>query len=241
MWTDLSRADISKSWGKVVSGEVVRLITLKNVNGELRKLISMERTAPPYYESVKKTIQYLVTELKKYPVQVLRIDVKWPGQPVRREKSYPVVVSFGNNAEKKVVFTNPFVKQTVEELNLYIRAQRSDVDLMDMREYHYIQQDIKRESVKRIDRSIILDDALIEIAPKSSMTFYLDIPFDWPPGEYMSQIIKEDYGNQENKSVLFGILYSPKQAIVVKGVSKPGDEQLESESYEDVPDEEDNE
>ena len=231
--------NMADHWGQVESGEATRLITLRQGDVESRKFISMERTAPSNYEPVKKAIGDLVEELKKHPVRVLRVDIQWPGNLIQRDKRYPITVTFINPGAKKALFWNPFAKKRRDNSKLGIRAQRSDVDIMALREHHYIRQDITRENAKRVDKNLPLDQTFIELSPGSSVLFPLDIAFDWPPGEYLAQLVWEDYVIQKNEDVLNGVLFSTKQSIRVEGVSKLGDERSESEGDASDPDEED--
>ncbi len=128
-----------------------------------------------------------------------------------------------NPGTQKAAFANPFAGQTDDEVKLYVYAQRSDIDLMNLREKHYVHQTIGRDQVRLKSGRVFLDNPTLEFGPRTTTTLDLNVVFDWPPGEYVVQLKWEDFGNRDSASLLSGVLYSSKHKVIVEGASKPTD------------------
>ncbi|MDD2735379.1 MAG: hypothetical protein PHF56_15685 [Desulfuromonadaceae bacterium] len=213
-------------FGKVLSGEPLRRIIVINNELVTTKMISFSRTPPIYYETVKSGIDSLIGVSKRNPAGVLNIGITWPGQKVRRDTVCSVQVTFSSRGSKSIVFANPFATKKNKTTKLYIRAQRSDIKIMDLRQYHYVNQNLQGNNLKSYDGNFTRENLENKLAPGSSVTFHLDVRFDWPPGKYTVQIVWEDTGAETDKK-LFGVLYSSIHEITVEGASKTGDSTLE--------------
>lgn len=210
--------------GQVLSGETMRSITVRKGDAEFHKLISMERQSSDYYvQRIQPAISTVKKAIVKHPVRALHMEVQWPNRPVQRGKGFTLPMTLTNPGTQKAAFVNPLAGQADDEVKLEVYAQRSDIDLMNLREGHYVHQAIGRDQVRIKSGRIFLDNPTLELAPKTAVTLELSMVFDWPPGVYSVQLKWEDVGNRDPASLLSGVLYSSKHTVIIEGASKPSD------------------